>query len=316
MDADLILTGTGGYDVLDEWYPLSDLLRRGALGRWITASHRRAKWSGRRLERVLARSMRTAAPSALKSTVRAVVPVKHKLGLLREDVVEELSEQTVEAYPATFDFPSRTQDQLLVGTQHPLLVWVNEATNAQYASRGLDVSHPFLDRSLIEFIASIPPVLRPEDGKTKTLIRQGFTGRLPPSVLNRRDKTVADEYLADVFGHQAPEYRARYPTVTPLADRYLDARRYSALLRNLDDGDLDIHRRYTLWSGWLLMTWLDGLARYRQSTRPNRADNMGPAAEEVLPYRKPILVKLGRMDIVKGKIGGGTDAGPNTKVMV
>ena len=33
-------------------------------------------------------------------------------------------------------------------------------------------------------------------------------------------------------------------------------------------------------------------------------------------YRKPILVKLGRMDIVKGKISGSTDAGPNTKVMV
>ena len=103
-------------------------------------------------------------------------------------------------------------------TQTALLTRILELEDTRYASVGNRVSHPYLDRQgLVEYLASIPIEDRPFDGRSKTLVRQGYVGRLPESVLERRTNTVSDPYLDDVF----PGYRAafvdRFPDVSTAA---------------------------------------------------------------------------------------------------
>ncbi len=140
---------------------------------------------------------------------------------------------------------------------------LNEVQSAEYRWHGIDVSYPFLDRSLLEFIATVPPPLRPFDGSSKAITRQAFAGFLPSSVLDRRTKTTAGRYLDGVFESVAPEYRTRYPAITDLAEAFLDRSRYANALSLSPTDTATRSDRDALWNAWTLMQWLGGLARYR-----------------------------------------------------
>jgi hypothetical protein len=147
-------------------------------------------------------------------------------------------------------------------TLHPSIGWTNEAQEAEYASRGLALTQPYLDRALVEYVASIRPEDRPFDGRSKNLVRSGFAGWLPPSVLKRRSQTFADDYLDLCFSRHAPHYLDRYPVVSEAGFPYLDADRYSDLLERLRREPLSFLTRESLWSAWTVMEWLDALHRY------------------------------------------------------
>jgi hypothetical protein len=161
-----------------------------------------------------------------------------------------------------------TQNLVIADGQNGLAVWTNDSLEASFSYQGLGLSHPFLDRSVVEFVASIPIHDRPFDGRTKTFLRSGFSGVLPPSVLNRQRATSFDQYLEAVFTHHAPSYQERYPDVSEAAEPYLDDSRYRAALKRIGVGVVNREQRYGLWSAWTLMAWLDGIDRYK--TDPNR----------------------------------------------
>ena len=139
------------------------------------------------------------------------------------------------------------------------IVWVNEVQEAAYASRGLSLTQPYLDRALVEFIASIPPRDRPFDGRSKALVRIGFREWLPSSVINRRTQAFADDYLDVQFARLGADLRDRYPTVPEAALRYFDPQHYAGLLRDIEIDPPGFATRETLWAAWTVMLWLDGL---------------------------------------------------------
>jgi asparagine synthetase B (glutamine-hydrolysing) len=145
---------------------------------------------------------------------------------------------------------------------HPRRTLFNEAQEADYAHHGVDVSYPYLDRNLVEFVTSLPPSARPVDGHTKTLVRQGFADRLPASVLHRTEKTLADTYLADVFDRLAASYAERYRVVSEPAAAFLDQALYTDAMAAVNASAASSSVRGQLWNAWMLMQWLDGLARY------------------------------------------------------
>ena len=265
VGADLLLTGVAGDEVLDQYDVLADLLRHRHFIRWQHDARRYASWSGRGLRWVAMDSARGATPPNVKRSVRSIlrrsgVPADSPL---RGDVYEQVLTSPAELNPTDVGFPSLTQNLVIAYTRAPLLVLLVEYDETRAANHGLASSHPYLDRQLIEFVASIPVPDRPFDGRSKTLARSGFAGYLPQSVLDRRTKTVADGYFATVFNRQRSEFRARYPEVSPAGADWLDAAVYAAALEKVDRGDADSDTRRSLWTAWTLMIWIDGLGRYR-----------------------------------------------------
>jgi len=55
-------------------------------------------------------------------------------------------------------------------------------------AHGLESRVPFLDHSLIEFVATIPANIKFKDGQMKYILKEIFRNNLPNTILNRRDK--------------------------------------------------------------------------------------------------------------------------------
>ena len=192
IGADLVVTGYGGDEVLDQYNVLSDLLRHGNLARWSHGVRAYSSWSGRGLGEFATDSLRGVLPAPLKRSIRHVLRRSDlpAHSLIRSDVWSELTAQRVAENPADMGFPSSTQNLVVSYTREPLLVLLLEYDEMRHARAGLDVTSPFLDRRLVEYVASIPIARRPLDTCTKTLARNGFSDWLPSSVIDLRTKTV------------------------------------------------------------------------------------------------------------------------------
>jgi hypothetical protein len=93
-------------------------------------------------------------------------------------------------------------------------------------------------------------------------VRSGFAGLLPDTVLNRTTKTIADEYLDQLFVRHGAEYRQRFPGVSDAALPYLDPVRYGVLLAASTADPPGYVVRESIWNAWTLMAWLDVLRRF------------------------------------------------------
>jgi asparagine synthetase B (glutamine-hydrolysing) len=134
---------------------------------------------------------------------------------------------------------------------------LREYQEAIFARHGLEVSHPYLDRDLVSFVASIPATSRPLLAGNKALIRMAFLGLLPDSVLDRTAKTLGNTWIDRVIAEQGPEFVKRFPTVLGASARYLEADRYASALTNLPS--LDAALADDLWNAWSLQLWLEVL---------------------------------------------------------
>ncbi len=265
VGADLVVTGIGGDEILAYYLLLADRLGTGSpVKRWNDlAAH--AAWRGIPIRSTLVPSLKSVLPESIKAPLLrlrrrpAVTP-----GLLSDEAWEQYRGATPTETPTDFGFPSDTQNLTVAASRHPLVVWSNEMQEAEYASLGLDVSHPYLDQGLVEFVASVAVNDRPFDGRTKVLMRDGFGDRLPPSVTSRRDKTYADDYLDMLFVGQLPAIREQYPQVPSGAVAFVDAERYQSALAVVDQTGIDSDLREQIWDAWTLMSWLDGLVRYHR----------------------------------------------------
>ena len=263
--ADLVLMGTGGDEVLDQTQLVADLIRLGAFGQWWRAVAGEAAWRGTPLAIPTAHSMRLAAPPSVRGAagLRHLRRSRPGPGLITDGFFSALPQSSNAADPRSPSAPSQTQARAGAAGSDPFRVRLNETQEAEYAQRGIAVTYPYLDRTVVEFVASLSPLDRPFDGSSKSLVRTAFTDHLPHSVLSRRTKTLADDYLAAEFMRLSDSYCRRFPTVPGAAERYIDAGRYVAALSRIRQLDPDRETRSALWNAWTLFLWLDGLGRYR-----------------------------------------------------
>lgn len=264
VGADLVLMGSGGDEVLDQEHLLVDLLRSRSFGCWLGGVRSEAAWRGTPVALPVEKSIRLALPPRLRRSLRRVlgIPAGQRPTLMNAAFVSSIAPVELEEVADLQLAPSHTLQLVLGSTRDARRILLNEAQHAEYAYGGVDVSYPYLDRHLVEFIASVHPNDRPFDGRTKTLVRQGFVGLLPPSVLDRRTETIVDDYLDAQFLRLARTFRQRYPSVSEPALRYLDTARYADALSQLESGGTDRYVRESLWYAWMLMLWLDGFGAY------------------------------------------------------
>jgi len=99
---------------------------------------------------------------------------------------------------------------------------------------GVTVRRPFADIDVCEFFLSLPAELKYPDGKSKTLMRRMLRGKLPDEILDRRDKTVFDDYIMAKVDYGTLK---RYLTNPSFRIRGVD---YEALGRRIDKQDFKL----------------------------------------------------------------------------
>jgi asparagine synthase (glutamine-hydrolysing) len=242
--ADLVLTGNGGDDVTNDRWVLPELVRTGHGRAWLRAMRSMAGDSPGAAALWGVSSVGSALPAAIKKRLRRSSTETTGTSLLAPRL------RTLLEANRTEDTQQRLQP-LARDLANGRGLAVREYQEALFAARGLEVSHPYLDRTLVEFVASIPPTQRPIRLGNKALIRTAFAAHLPDSVLSRTTKTVANTWIDEVVATQAPWFTARFPTVPDNATTFIDPDTYrTAITPPLDSPE-------TLWQPWSLMLWLE-----------------------------------------------------------
>lgn len=124
---------------------------------------------------------------------------------------------------------SRLQTAALTGSGLQM-----EADEIAAAHCGVDTRRPFTDVELWEFVLGLPAEVKLAELRPKELLRQGLRGRLPDAHLDRRDKTLFDEF------HRAT---ADYPVLKGLLTQPaqpLPGVDYALLQRRLEHGELSM----------------------------------------------------------------------------
>ncbi|MEX0815867.1 MAG: asparagine synthase-related protein [Gaiellales bacterium] len=110
---------------------------------------------------------------------------------------------------------------------------------------GVRVRRPLADIDLWEFFLSLPAERKFPDSAPKSLVRQVLRGRIPDTVLDRRDQTVFDDhYLA------AADYPALRRWILDSEYR-LEGVDYKVLAERLNREEMDVHE----------LSWANDLAR-------------------------------------------------------
>ncbi|NED95070.1 hypothetical protein G1H11_07060 [Phytoactinopolyspora alkaliphila] len=73
----------------------------------------------------------------------------------------------------------------------------SEAQEICAAAEGVTVRQPLADRDLWEWFLRLPAEVKFPDLTPKSIVRKALRGRVPDSVLDRRDKTLFDEHVMD-----------------------------------------------------------------------------------------------------------------------
>lgn len=86
-------------------------------------------------------------------------------------------------------------------------------------AHGLESRVPFLDHSLVEFLATVPADVKFKGGQMKQIMKEAYRGVLPKSVVERRDKMgfpvplkewfegPLENYVKDIFAQQKARHR-------------------------------------------------------------------------------------------------------------
>jgi asparagine synthetase B (glutamine-hydrolysing) len=258
--AGLVTTGVGGDHISYQARYLGDLLRYGNVLRFARDTAAYARWSRTPITHAVARALRQTAPDAVRRVKQRIVTPRsaHDRRILGPVTTEALHEPMHEAVH-DFGFGSQTQNAIASDLRAPRLAWTNETQAMTYGMYGLDVSHPYLDRDLAEFVISIDPRDLPFDGRTKTLVRQAFAADLPGSVLARTTPTFGDEYIRTVLRTQFDAYRARFPTVSDRAEGLVNQETYPTILARYDADSLEWAEALQLFRTWHAMAWVEEL---------------------------------------------------------
>jgi asparagine synthetase B (glutamine-hydrolysing) len=120
---------------------------------------------------------------------------------------------------------------------------------------GLEPSHPFWDRDLVEFMLALPPELKNWRGETKRLLRRSLRGVVPDLVLDRRDKlSLTPFFRRGLAVYDRPLLTQSLAVLHPTLSRQLGAREGLRLIDGLlAERPVPLLR---LWFMICLNTWL------------------------------------------------------------
>lgn len=311
------ITGLGGDELLHEEYILRDLARWGRF-----ASLSREAWLGQR-------TSWNSFPQLFFDGLKGAVPepVRRLYWALRGSqwsppswanptFVSAFRENPIVEEEDASQFESWTRQWIYRWMTYPHIGWVLEGRNALAHAAGFSPHHPFFDRSLVEFVLSIPATQRLPGGAWKALVRRGLASDLPRAITERPRKTVFASF----------DTRVMERCSAPLARRIFDGAWHSeAFVLQIEAerifsawkiGVAQPHAQEEMWRIANLELWLRGLAKYG-AMRDERAGAPRTTEASKKPnlrrYSTPRVDVLGDMTVVTQKSGGNPDSNQTSK---
>jgi asparagine synthase (glutamine-hydrolysing) len=177
--------------------------------------------------------------------------------------------------PDVFGFKSPSERDQAVG----FLSAMGITSKASYRARGgIEVSHPYLHRPLVEYLQAIPFEQRARPGETRSLMRRALRDLLPAKILKRRGKKGPEEALFRALARQWPRLRPIFENTLVSAHGYTNAEALQVALGRARHGcETD---SFALIQTISLEFWLRSLER-RSSTAKNAALLEEPSARLV-----------------------------------
>jgi len=270
----LLLTGIGGDEVAHEEYYLRDIAKSHQFYALIKEAFLLSRNSWNSYWYLLSDALRSSFPAGLKNFYRKFNPPKQWIPpewINPKYVMEYNRFPAAEVYPNN-TYSSFTQELVVRSVTHPHLCWGLEGVRARYLHHGVDVSHPFLDRELVEFTMQIPVEKRKPNGRWKYLLRNTFHGDLPPEILNRRRKTRFDSYNRSVLiQHKSVLEQKLYAGEDWKSEEFISREGAYQHFQSFSDDKLkDINFVTDTWKITCLELWLRQLPRYTLNYRVNR----------------------------------------------
>jgi asparagine synthase (glutamine-hydrolysing) len=150
---------------------------------------------------------------------------------------------------------------------------------ASYRARGgIEVSHPYLHRPLVEYLQAIPFQQRARPGETRSLMRRALRDMLPEKLLKRKSKKGPEEAFFRALARQWPRLRPIFENTLVSAHGYTNAEALQVALGRARHGcETD---SFALIQTISLEFWLRSLER-RSSTAKNAALLEEPSARLV-----------------------------------
>jgi len=156
-------------------------------------------------------------------------------------------------------------------------------SKASYRARGgIEVSHPYLHRPLVEFLQAIPHEQRVRPGETRSLMRRALRDLLPEKILRRRSKKGPDDALLRALAREWPRLQPIFESARACARGYMNAEALQVALKRARHGCESYS--FAMIQTISLEFWLRALER-RSSTAKNAALLEGPTtqSEAALP---------------------------------
>ncbi|HVL90602.1 MAG TPA: asparagine synthase-related protein [Actinomycetota bacterium] len=124
----------------------------------------------------------------------------------------------------------------------------------------VEVSHPFLDRRVVEYCLGLPRKQKVSAGVTKIVLRNALRGLLPPEVAERSEKAeLGKAFFEGLKGPGAGETRAGLVFVTSNLSEWVDRDRASTI----GAAAAEDPARFDLYRAAFLGHWQDRLGRQR-----------------------------------------------------
>ncbi|HKY27348.1 MAG TPA: asparagine synthase-related protein [Pyrinomonadaceae bacterium] len=229
MSADgarVIITGHGGDEVLcsgaNPSFELADLLLQG---KWISLNQSLRAWSRFLRKSYFSMLLRDLAIPLMPRNVQifcGLVPKNLQLPSWfdPEFVARTNLKNRNLNFANIFNFKLPSERAQAGG----FLSAVGFVSRASFRTRGrIELSHPYLDRRLVEFLQAIPHEQRIRPGETRSLMRRALRGLVPEKVLNRKTKRGPDEALLRAMVREWPRLQTMFNSPRVQDHGYMNA---------------------------------------------------------------------------------------------
>jgi hypothetical protein len=232
----------------DDAWALRDGLPWWNLLQLLTLAHRESRVSKTPIVIVLGRVMESLLPEQLRHLLEARRQLASHASPQRPS---KMSIETVYGLQGAFarriDFESLKRStpapKGVEGSNRRLSQSVWEYSTYRHlqtpnATPRIVLSYPYADRTLVEFVLSIPPSeLRPI-GEPRALMRRAFSGFVPARILGRFSKSYAPPFVVRALRPIARDFLARFDKLHVVAEGWIDPQHLKSRLAGVVDGSV------------------------------------------------------------------------------
>ncbi|MEM7688742.1 MAG: asparagine synthase-related protein [Pseudomonadota bacterium] len=123
---------------------------------------------------------------------------------------------------------------------------------------GFDLAMPFYSRELVEFSVSLPSSWKLRNGYTRYILREAMRGRVPASILERKDKNdFGGSFIRNVL--RSPAVRDLTQNPSPSLAPYINLKKLKELWAKVEQSpqSVSVYEGRALWLIAVLAQWLD-----------------------------------------------------------